>query len=748
MSNVALGKRVSIFLKRAYLYPAPEPLPRGRSFWIATGLVTLAVVLFSGFFIYYLTGMHDVYLTHAEDLGIMDQAIWNTVHGQWLHQTICNVINDTNCSSPAGISRFALHFEPILFLVALFYLVVPNPKTLLVVQTLVVASGAFPAFWLARLRLRNEWAGVVIALLYLLYPAQQQATVFDFHAVTFTAALLLFTLYFMYTRRTGWLFVFALLSMACKEEIAGLIFMFALWSIVFQHRWRTGSVLMLLALTWTALSFLMLHLFSPLGHSLLVSRYTYLGSNPVRIALTLLAHPATSLRNFVLQRDHMLYLRGLVVPAGFLLLLAPWILFLALPTLALNLLSSDPQAYSGLFHYSAEIVPVLIFATIEAIVLILWLLQVLSFVWQRQVHRPPLARLPLALQPRSWKFNVAQIAHIGLLTLLLGYVLANVIRVEYLRDNTMPFSPRFQWPQTNAHLALADHFIAMIPPTASVSAQSNLVPHISERRSIYLFPYADDEADYIFLDVTSDTIYPFFGSPPYIREVKNVILRGHYGIVAAEDGYLLLKRGLPPTTLSPYSLTQTASNLNKEFLLPELPASFCSFTQASPQEVDNPVQVTFSSNTTGTPIADLIGFHVDALNPFSIAGGGMTVTTYWRVITSTKVPLQPLVFITDQHNHEHLVSFDFPGAYWCQTNAWKPGMIVKLQSRYFSLQQYVSVPTGLVHLSIALVPLTQTFGTMMAVQQRLSLHIVQSSGKISATQSSNGLNLRSLMLVP
>ncbi len=748
MINIALRKRISIFLRRTYLYPAPEPLPRGRSFWIATGVVTTAVLLFSGFFIYYLTGMHDVYLTHAEDLGIMDQAIWNTVHGQWLHQTICNTINDTNCSSPAGVSRFALHFEPILFLVALFYLVLPNPKTLLVLQTLIVASGAFPAFWLARLRLRNEWAGAVIALLYLLYPAQQRATVFDFHAVTFTAALLLFTLYFMYTRRTVWLFVFAILSMACKEEIAGLVFMFGLWSIVFQRRWRSGSVLVLLALVWTGLSFLMLHLFSPLGHSLLTSRYTYLGSNPLKIALTLLTHPSNSLKNFVLQRDHMLYLRGLLVPAGFLPLLAPWILLLALPTLALNLLSNDPQVYSGLFHYSAEIVPVLIFATIEAIVLTLWLLQVLSFVWHSQSYGPAQARSVLTMLPRSWNFNFARIAHLGLLTLLLGYVLANVIRVEYLRDNTMPFSPRFQWPQTNAHLALAEHFITMIPPAASVSAQSNLVPHISERRNIYLFPYADDEADYIFLDVTSNTIYPFFGSPEYIREVKDVILRGHYGIVVAEDGYLLLKRGLLPTTISPYSLAQTASNLDRRFLLPELPASFCSFTQSLAQEVENPVQVTFSSSTTGKPVADLIGFHVGALNPFSIAGGGMTVTTYWRVVTATSVPLQPVAFVTDQHNQEHLVSFDFPGTYWCQTNEWKPGMVVKLQSRSFSLQQYFSVPTGLVHLSIALVPLTQTFATMMAVQQRLPLHIVRSSGKISATQGSNGLNLRSLMLVP
>ncbi|MBV9690355.1 MAG: DUF2079 domain-containing protein [Ktedonobacteraceae bacterium] len=748
MSNVALRKRISIFLNRTYLYPAPDPLPCGRSFWIATGLVATAFLLFSGFFIYYLTGMHDVYLTHAEDLGIMDQAIWNTVHGQWLRQTICNAINDTNCSGLAGISRFALHVEPILFLVALFYLIVPNPKTLLVLQTLVVASGAFPAFWLARLRLRNEWAGAVIALLYLLYPAQQRATVFDFHAVTFTAALLLFTLYFMYTRRTVWLFVFAILSMACKEEIAGLVVMFGLWSIIFQRRWRSGSLLVLLAFAWTGMSLLVLHLFSPLGHSLLTSRYTYLGSNPFKIALTLLAHPGNTLRNFVLQRDHLLYLRGLLVPAGFLPLLAPWILLLALPTLALNLLSNDPQVYSGLFHYSAEIVPVLIFATIEAIVLAIWLLQLLSFVWQRRVRRLALARLPLAMLPRSWNFQFARLAHVSLLILLLGYVLVSVIRFDYLRDNIMPFSPRFQWPQTNAHLALADRFIAMIPPTASVSAQSNLVPHISERRSIYLFPYADDEADYIFLDVTSNTIYPFFGSPDYIREVKAVILGGHYGVVAAEDGYLLLKRGLPPTTISPYSLTQAASNLDRRFLLPELPASFCSFTQPLVQKVDNPVQVTFSSATTGAPVADLIGFRVDALNPFSVAGGGMTVTTYWRVIAPTEIPLQPIAFVTDRHNQEHLVSFDFPGTYWCQTNAWKPGMVVKLQSRSFGLRQYFSVPTGLVHLSIALVPLTQSFGTIMAVQQRLPLHIVQSSGKISATQGSNGLNLGSLMLVP
>src|SRR3989440_6989493 len=357
------------------LYPPPKPLPQTRTFWLATTLVTLLVLLFSAYFIFYLTGRQDAYLTNAEDLGIMDQALWNTLHGHLLHQSICNIVSDTNCYSLQGITRFAIHFEPILIPISLLYYILPTPKTLLVLQTLVVASGAFPAFWLARLRLRNEWAGVAIALLYLLYPAQQNALIFDFHAVTLTSALLLFTLYFMYTRRTAWLFIFAILAMACKEEIPLLVAFLGLWSMLLQRRWRSGLLLILLALAWTCLALFVIHLNSPTGQSLLASRYAYLGNNPLQIAHTFFVHPLGILKSHALDRAHRTYLASLFAPAGYLPLLAPWILVLALPTLALNLLSSDPGMYSGLFQYNAELVPTLIFATIEAMLLILWVAQ-------------------------------------------------------------------------------------------------------------------------------------------------------------------------------------------------------------------------------------------------------------------------------------------------------------------------------------------------------------------------------------
>ena len=122
---VPLHKRLCVLWKRLYLYPAPEPLPHTRLFWFAFSLVTLVFLLFSSYFICYLTHLQTTYATNAEDLGIMDQAIWSTVHGQILHQTICNAISDTNCASSEGITRLAIHVEPILFPISLLYLLWP-----------------------------------------------------------------------------------------------------------------------------------------------------------------------------------------------------------------------------------------------------------------------------------------------------------------------------------------------------------------------------------------------------------------------------------------------------------------------------------------------------------------------------------------------------------------------------------------------------------------------------------------------
>ena len=730
MTSSTWRKRLSVWRSRLYLYPPADLLPHTWLFWLATGLVALLAVAFATFFIIYLTARHSVYLTNAEDLGNMDQAIWNTLHGRMLNQTICNTVNDTNCYSFNGITRFAIHFEPILFVVSLFYLIWPDPRMLQIMQTLVVASGAFPAFWLARLRLRNELAGVGIAALYLLYPAQQFATISDFHAVTFTAALLLFTLYFMYMRRTVWLFVFAVLSMACKEEIPLVVAMFGLWSILFQQRWRSGLALTLLALGWAVVSFFVIpHVFSPTGHSLVASRYASLGQTPLEIARTLLLHPFGVLKQHVLEHSHFFYLRLLLTPAGYLPLLAPWVLVLAAPSLAVNLLSSDSNMYSGFYQYNAEIVPVLIFATIEAMVLILWLVQWgIGWLSERKV-----VSSTSGVRTRRLSYWV----HAVLLAGLVGLVLFNVVKADYARG-TMPFSLGFRWPVASAHTELAQHFIDMIPAEASVSAQSALVPHLSHRAHIYLFPYADDYADYVFLDVTSD-IYPFY-SHDYIAAVKRVLLSGDYGILAAQDGYLLLKRGLPAPSISPDSPFQAGENA-----LLNLPDGFCSFMQVSPQQVTNPLQVTFASKGSPAAMLNLIGYGVAAPSTFSMSANYIQISTYWQLNTPTTLPVQIVALIVDKNGKEHFATTYFPALSWCPTDTWKPGTVLKVTSGAFFIG---AIPVGLAHVAIALVPLARPYDTIMDLKARLALDRVNASSKVNDPEGTNALQLAAITLVP
>jgi uncharacterized membrane protein len=742
VNNAALRKQLYIIRNRLYLYPEPDPKPRTRWFWLAMGVVTVAVMVFCAYFIAFMLARQNAYLTNAEDTGIMDQAIWNTLHGQILHQTICNIVSDTNCYSMAGIMRFAIHFEPILFPISLLYLLWSSPKTLFVVQTIVVGLGAYPAFWLARLRLRNEWAAVVIALLYLLYPAQQQAVVYDFHAVTFTAALLLFMLYFMYTRKIALMFTFAILAMACKEEISLVIMMFGLWSCVFQQRWKSGLGLAALGVGWfmVVVSVVMPH-FSPTGKPLLESRFAIMGDGPEQIVLYILLHPIYIIKQYVLESQHREYLKLLFAPAAYLPLLAPWVLVLALPSLAINLFSSDPQMYSGLFQYNAEIVPILIFATIEALVLLLWITRwIIAHIPGRNMRALPFAGVP-ELAQRLHRPRWSMVTPVVLAVLLVA-VLFKAVEADYFFYGNLPFSQGFTWPETTAHMALAQRFIAMIPQNASVSAQTKLVPHLSERKDIYMFPYGDDQADYILLDASSD-MYPFLSTIDYIEAAKSMILDGHYGIVAAQDGYMLLKRGLPAPGVATTSAVQPGPGSNMLAVQPDLPASFCSGSYTSLDSAIRPMQATFSG--MGGSI-DLLGYKMTAPTLLSKSEQSISVTTYWRVEQPISTPLQIALLVEGSNGKEYLASIDFPMQWWCQTNTWKPGMIVQVTSKNFDLESD-NIPNGLAHMSIALLPLTQSSSKIMDVSTRLSPHVVHAPSTVVPTQT-NALQMAQLRLVP
>ncbi len=746
MTNVFWKKRFVNWNKGVPFYQKPEPLIHGKAFWVASGVVSIFALAYCLFFILYLWARHDAYLTNAEDLGIMDQAIWNLIHTGILHQSICNVLHDTNCYSSAGVDRFAIHFEPILYPISFLYLFWPSPKLLLGVQTVVVALGAYPAFWLARLRLRNEWLALAFPVLYLLYPALYNAEISDFHAVTLTATFLFFVLYYMYTRRFAGIFIFSVLALSCKESMPLVIMIYALWYILLFREWRRGFSLFALSLIFLGLGLFIIRTSSPIGKPLLEARYAYLGNSPIQILEHVFTDPVMLVRDHVLEISHLYYIRGLLAPAVYLPLLAPWIFVLSLPTLALNLLSTDANMYSGSFQYNAEMVPVIVYSAIEATIVLSVLTQKVAFKVKQYIGTGNEDQND-SVQLAWSQWQRVHVVRAGMMLICVTFLLFNVFS-EGQSAGEVPFVGTFSWPEKSYHNDIAQRLEALIPPGASVSAQSTLVPHISQRKTIYMFPYGDQSADYIFLDVIGDR-YPFYGSTQYDPQVKKILSNGSYGQVAAEDGYLLLKRGVPAPGLF---IAHQAENSDQAVF--HLPNQFCSFIRPDKQRFQQnlangairPVKVAFQNIKDGETDLTLIGYSVNTPKTVHKPGNRIQISTYWQVNRVSHEPLHLTAFTVDGQKKEYMVSTDFADLTWCPSNGWVAGSIVRVTSREFLLPS--GTPNGLAHISIALVSQHTPGSKIMDVHARVPLHMIDKSGPVVPTGGTNGLELTTVEVVP
>ncbi len=632
-------------------YPVLPPPLEGRGARIAFWFVVACAVAYTTYFAIYLFAVQDAWQTHAEDMGIMTQALWNTTHGALLHQTICNTISDTNCIG--DVSRFAIHFEPIMLPIALLYAVIPSPKTLQLLQAAVVASGALPAFWLASRRLRSALAGVVFALLYLLYPPLQAAVVYDFHAVTLAAAFLMFALYFMMTRNNWGLFIACLLALSTKEEIPVDIVMIAASVALLQRRWRTGGALAALAAVWLVVELFIMRAASPLGHSPTASRYAQFGSSPLQVALTLLTHPLMVIQQYVLSPDGVFYLRTLLSSVGYLALLSPWALAMAAPALAINLLSSSPAMHSGVYQYNAEIAPFIIFAAIDAV---WWLSRAGGWLARR------LARLTSAgasaggalaawvRRAARWPWPRLVMAGLTLFAFTFGAYGAR-------QHSQTPLNVAFTWPQQTAHTRIEDQLIHRIPPDASVCAQSDLVPHISNRRFVYLYPYKMLSADYIFLDVTG-FIYPQTDRDAFAEQVQTLLRDPDYHVIAATDGYLLLKRGAGPALdpADPYGL----------------PPSFYTFV-TSAGTPSHTLDVRFG------PSLELVGYDITPAATIYPQNPFLQVVTYWRISAPLSGPYFPEVSLSAPGGAT-IASSAAAATEWLPMARWRPGALYQVDS--------------------------------------------------------------------
>src|SRR5947209_3730930 len=216
------------------------------------------------------------YAMHALDMGNMGQAAWNTIHGHPFAFT--NMRLPYNIEAWRTTTRLSFHVEALFPVISLVYVVYPHPESLLMLQTVALALGAVPTYFLARTVLRSTGLALVFALAYLLYPTVEALNLYEFHPVSLATPLLLFAFLFAYRRQYVPFLLCSAAAMGTKEEIGLVVAMFGLYVAFVQKERRIGVLTLVLGVGWSLFAALIVEKhFRQVGTiTYISSRYGYL----------------------------------------------------------------------------------------------------------------------------------------------------------------------------------------------------------------------------------------------------------------------------------------------------------------------------------------------------------------------------------------------------------------------------------------------------------------------------------------
>ncbi len=481
-------------------------------------IVYLATAAYMAAFTGLSIARHHAFNTRGFDLGIFDQTLWGLANNHAIFSTV------------VGDYLFSHHAFFLFFPLSLVYRLASSVELLLILQSIVLGLGAIPLYSIARKRLGGTLA-LLPVVLYLLYPSLNYVNLEDFHIETFAITSTLLSFYFLEQKRAK-LFLAAITFTALIKEDAALIAMTTgMYAVIFKRMIKTGFIAILISLiVFLAATQLFMPHFS--GGKLQLEGFESLGTTFPEIVKNLVLHPASAI-GLALKAEKFAYLAMLLLPLVAIPLLAPEVLFGALPAFAVSLLSNQPQRYSIFFHYSANIIPFVFVALIVG----LGRFQKIAAYLKRQLAGKTENATAAAVM-------AATIAFLLSLTILSAY--------SY---GPLPGSKSFSFDSYNynsEHAKAGREILKLIPQNASVSASNTAVPHLSQRESIYTFPnpfhkswYLTDEkinvsVDFILIDLADPLREGIMTKEQFSAYLNESLNSPTYEVIDSRNQWVLL----------------------------------------------------------------------------------------------------------------------------------------------------------------------------------------------------------------
>lgn len=415
---------------------APTHQPAGRTS-TAVRSPYLFAVAFAVVYVTFSVVRHARVETTGYDLGIFEQVV-RTYSG--FNAPIVPI-------KAPGFNILGDHFHPLLVLIAPFYLIWSDARTLLIVQAVLVAASLIPLGGLAVRRLGGRH-GAALMVAYGLSWGIQGAIAFDFHEIALAVPLLSFSLVALVEDRPRAAVLWALPLLLVKEDM-GLTVAAIGGYLFLKRRRRIGAALVtcgLLAVPVICLA--VIPHFNPYGI------YPYLESVDSSGSNTGLLHNVIGFPgSFVRHPAKAVLLAFVAATTAFAALRSP-VLLIAAPILGYRLLSNTPMHWStGVVHYNAILMPIVFVALIDA-------------------------AGSMAMSDRGAVRRYARLAIPATLTIA-------VASMPFLPFGQM-FSPDFYRP--GRHAAAARQIIRMVPDGARVAAGNKLAPQLTGRAYVVLFP--------------------------------------------------------------------------------------------------------------------------------------------------------------------------------------------------------------------------------------------------------------------
>jgi len=462
------------------------------------------------------------------DLGVFDQAVWNTLHGNFLHYTF------TIPSFATSMIRLGMHFDPILLLFVPLYALTPSVEWFTIAQASALALAAWPLFLLACHIFQSEKSGLIWALVYLMNPFLLSAGSWDFHPITLAVPFIALGLLAVVKRNSTMLILSCLLILTCKEHMGLAVAGFGvLWWFRYRDS-KTPMLLIALGISHLLLVFyIIMPYFSPIDTPLMLgeqlgslSRYSWLGTSLTEVLHTLVTQPVFVWERIV-EMGGLAYWGLLVTPYLFIFpFLGLPFLLPGLADLAANSLSMNPMPKGIWAYHSAGLIPLFTVAAIFGV-------ERMSR-WQRNISAPRLAGLILTV------------------SLVAGYVslpLPIMGAANFWAPNKI-----LNWPDSGAQTVRS-----AVGSNASLSVQGNVGAHFSQRQSLYLYPDKVGEVDAIILHLASPTTnidnFPEhlasinwldghlrMDRREYLASIECLLANGEYGILLWDNPWLVLSK--------------------------------------------------------------------------------------------------------------------------------------------------------------------------------------------------------------